>query len=136
MSETNGQSAHTFAQSPSQAHDCQFFVLTYSFICRFCNNLDSLLIRYKSTDPIRHKSYLSYYNHEYEMCYETFTIELLVFNKLLLARLVSYNLVRKDRSVIPVQFTTSFVSYKKGLKELDKPSPSADSTASSAAKSD
>jgi hypothetical protein len=46
------------------------------------------------------------------MCYEAFTIELLVFERLLLARLVNYNLVRKDRSIIPVQFTTSFVSYR------------------------
>eukprot|EP01122_Echinamoeba_exundans_P006306 TRINITY_DN1742_c0_g1_i3.p1 TRINITY_DN1742_c0_g1~~TRINITY_DN1742_c0_g1_i3.p1 ORF type:complete len:393 (+),score=40.08 TRINITY_DN1742_c0_g1_i3:112-1290(+) len=84
---------------------------------KFCNNLDSFHIKYKAVEPIRHKSYLSYSNHEYESCYETFTIELLVFQEVLLARLVSYNLVRKDRSIIPVQFTTNFVAYKHGIQQ-------------------
>jgi hypothetical protein len=71
---------------------------------KFCNNLDSFHLKYKASEPIRHKSYLSYSNHEYESCHETFTIELLVFQEVLLARLVSYNLIRKDRSIIPVQY--------------------------------
>ena len=117
----NGPNAHTSVLSTLSGFSefLSHLKLMVNHVTRFCNNLDSYLIRYKSTEPIRHKTYLSYYSHEYEMCYETFTIELLVFKNLLLARLVSYNLIRKDRSVIPVQFTTSFVNYKLGLVDRD-----------------
>lgn len=78
----------------------------------FSNHIQSYHITYNSNEYIRHKSFLSPFNNEYEMCKETAVIEIIPFEKHLLARLLNYNLTRKDGSFIGMQFSTSFHKFE------------------------
>lgn len=79
---------------------------------KFSDHIQSYHITYHSNEYIRHKSVLNAFNNDYEMCKEAAVIEIIPFEKHLLARLLNYNLERKDGSLIGMQFSTSFHKYE------------------------
>jgi hypothetical protein len=87
----------------------------------FCHQIKSYHIHFQSKESVRYKNYnYNYSNHEtiFEECDENFTLEVLSFSEFLLARLISYKLVlKKDKTVLPIQHSRAFHQYvKKNVK--------------------
>lgn len=97
-----------FVDIRNQWVKCEFSVVS------FCESIVAYQVTCQPIESIRYKSTLPYPfggTNEYEWCRETFTLELIVLKDHLIARLVSYNLTRKDRSVVTMQYNTAFHKY-------------------------
>lgn len=84
-------------------------VVAYNVVCRPIES-----VRYKSSLPFPFGG-----SNEYEWCREAFTLELIVLEDHLIARLVSYNLIRKDRSLVTMQYSAAFHKFHRQGSTLD-----------------
>lgn len=94
-----------FVDIRNQWVKCEFNVTSY------CDSVVAYQVTCRPIESIRYKSSLPYPfggTNEYEWCREAFNLELIVLEDHLIARLVSYNLIRKDRSTVTMQYNTAF----------------------------
>lgn len=94
-----------FVDIRNQWVKCEFKVASY------CDSVVAYHVTCRPIESLRYKSSLPYPfggTNEYEWCRETFNLEMIVLEDHLIARLVNYNLIRKDRSVVTMQYNTTF----------------------------
>jgi len=99
-----------FVDIRNQWVKCEFSTIAY------CDSVVAYQVLCRPIESVRYKSSLPYPfggSNEYEWCREAFTIELIVLADYLIARLVSYNLIRKDRSVVTMQYSAAFHRFPK-----------------------
>ena len=97
-----------FVDIRNQWVKCEYSVVAY------CDSVVAYLVQCRPIESIRYKSSLPFPfggSNEYEWCREKFTMELIVLEDHIIARLVSYNLVRKDRSEVNMQYSAAFHKY-------------------------
>lgn len=99
-----------FVDIRNQWVKCEFSSVAY------CDSVVAYQVVCRPIESVRYKSSLPYPfggNNEYEWCREAFTIELIILSDYLIARLVSYNLIRKDRSLVTMQYSAAFHRFPK-----------------------
>jgi hypothetical protein len=97
-----------FVDIRNQWVKCEFSVGSY------CDSVVAYHVVCRPIESVRYKSSLPFPfggSNEYEWCRESFTLELIVLEDHLIARLVSYNLIRKDRSLVTMQYSAAFHKF-------------------------